>query len=147
MFKLSATVAASAFSQLGSSDTFCAVISRFVSERCAAVSVSSRCFLLEHCFSHDFLEPACLRFVVATSFDWIAQFFRTSRYPCAQAVSELASASTRGPSRGMGTRVDPFSSTKGWPSSSIFQDPNPADHSLCPTMFCGNGSGLTRMTW
>ena len=41
MSKLSATVATSALSQLGSSDTFCAVISRCVAERCADVSVSS----------------------------------------------------------------------------------------------------------
>ena len=27
-----------------------------------------------------------------------------------------------------------------------FQDPNPADHSPCPTMFCGYGSGLVRLT-
>ena len=56
--KLSATVATGAFSQLGTSDTFCAVISRFVSEWCADVSVSSRWFLLEHSLTHDFLEPA-----------------------------------------------------------------------------------------
>ena len=60
MSKLSATVATGAFSQLGSSDTFCAVISRFVSEWCADVSVSSRFLLLEQSFSHNFLEPACL---------------------------------------------------------------------------------------
>ena len=27
------------------------------------------------------------------------------------------------------------------------QGPNPADHSLCPTLLRGCGSGLTRMTW
>ena len=58
MSKLSATVATGAFSQLGSSNTFCAVISRFVSEWCADVSVSSRWFLLEHSLTHDFLETA-----------------------------------------------------------------------------------------
>ena len=58
MSKLSATVATGAFSQLGSSDTFNAVISRFVSEWCADVSVSSRLFLLEHSLTHDFLELA-----------------------------------------------------------------------------------------
>ena len=58
MSKLSATVATGAFSQLGSSDTFCAVISRFVSEWGADVSVSSRWFLFKHSFTHDFLGTA-----------------------------------------------------------------------------------------
>ena len=58
MLKLSATVAAGAFSQPGSSDTFYAVISRFVPEWCADVSVSSQWFLLEHGLTHDFLETA-----------------------------------------------------------------------------------------
>ena len=107
MSKLSATAATSAFSQLGSSDTFCAVISRFVSERCADVSVSSRWFLLEHSFSHDFLKPACLGFVVTRPVTESRKFFQTSRCPCAQAVSELASSSSRGPSRGVGTRFRP----------------------------------------
>ena len=58
MSKLSATVATGAFSQLGSSDTFCAVISRFVSEWSADVMVSSQWFLFEHSFAHDFLVTA-----------------------------------------------------------------------------------------
>ena len=73
MSKLLATVATGSFSQLGSIDTFCAVIFRFVSERRADVSVSSRWFLLEHSFAHNFLEPACLGFIVATSYDRITQ--------------------------------------------------------------------------
>ena len=58
MSKLTATVATGAFSQLGSSDTFCAGIPRFVSEWSADVSFSSRWFLLEHGLTHDFLETA-----------------------------------------------------------------------------------------
>ena len=56
MSKLSATVATGAFSQLGSSDTFCAVISRFVSEWSADGLVSVVSF--EHSFAHNFLVTA-----------------------------------------------------------------------------------------
>ena len=84
--KLSATVATSAFSQLGSSDTFCAVISRFVSERCADVFFSNivlrTTFLLR--LVSGLLQPR-----PETE---PRKFFRTSQYPCAQAFSELASA-------------------------------------------------------
>ena len=75
MSKLSATVATSAFSQLRSSDTLCAVISRFVSEWSADVSVSSRWFLFEHSFTRDFLVTAWLGLIVTTSLDRIAQDF------------------------------------------------------------------------